>query len=201
MDLNVKFTGRDALVRDILSIVGPAGRHDLFSVGAKALQVEVQRHVRNAARSRHKWSTMLDAKPTGHLTRSARAITWHASSTYGVVEVAIPGITRAFGDLAIRPVNADKLTIPATALSYGRRVAELQALGWKFFRGRRGTKGEHILFGRREKETRVLYWLKDEVTIPMDRDLLPSDRTVADTVNLAFAKEIMRVARKVCGMA
>ena len=77
MDLNVKFTGRDALVRDILSIVGPAGRHGLFSVGAKALQAEVQRHVRNAARSRHKWSTMLGAKPTGHLTRGARAITWH----------------------------------------------------------------------------------------------------------------------------
>ena len=200
MDLKVKFTGRDAPGRHTPALAGPAGRHGPFGGGAKALQVEVQRHVRNAARSRHKWSTMLKAKPTGHLTRGARAITWHASSTYGVVEVAIPGITRAFGDLVIRPVSADKLTIPANALSYGRRAAELRALGWKFFRGRRGTRGEHILFGRREKETRVLYWLKDEVTVPMDRGLLPSDRTVADTVNLAFAKEIMRVARKVSRM-
>lgn len=88
----------------------------------------------------------------------------------------------------VRPVHADRLTVPACAVSYGRRAAEVKALGWRLFRGR--GKGEHIL-----------YWLRDEVTLPVDRGLLPSDRAVSETVDLAFAGEIMRVARKVCGLA
>lgn len=198
MTLKVECTGRDALVRDILSIVGPDGRRDLFSVSAKALQVEVQRHLRRAAQTRHRWATRLQARPTGHLTKGARAITWHAAPTYGVVEVAIPGISRAFADLTIRPVRAKQLTIPANAVSYGRRVSEMKALGWKIARG--SGKGKNILFGRRGKERRVLYWLKDEVTVPMDRGLLPADAKVAETVNQAMAREVVRIARKVCSI-
>lgn len=199
MELKVRFTGRDALVRDVLAVVGPEGRRGLMSVGAKALHALVRRHLRDAARTRHKWAGRLGARPTGHLERGARAVTWHASASRGAVEVAVPGITRAFGDLTVRPVHADKLTVPACAVSYGRRAAEAKALGWRLFRGR--GRGERILFGRKGRETRVLYWLRDEVTLPMDRGLLPDDRTVSETVDLAFAREIMRVARKVCGRA
>ena len=199
MELKVRFTGRDALVRDVLAVVGPEGRRDLMSVGAKALHALVRRHLRDAARTRHRWSGMLGARPTGHLERGARAVTWHASASYGAVEVAVPGITRAFGDVVVRPVHAGRLTVPACAVSYGRRAAEAKALGWRLFRGR--GKGERILFGRKGRETRVLYWLRDEVTLPMDRGLLPDDRTVSETVDLAFAREIMRVAGKVCRLA
>lgn len=201
MDIKVKFNNRDALVRDILSIVGPEGRRDLHAVAAKAIQIVVQRHVRAYARSHHATAKRLGATPTGHLAKGARAITWYANSVYGVVEVPIPGITRAFGDLVIRPRKADKLTIPADRLAYGRTAAELQAMGWKIARGRPGTKGEHILFGRHGKERRILYWLKDRVTVRQDRSLLPADKEISDAGDLAIAKEIMRVARKVCKMA
>ena len=198
MDLKVQFKGRDKLVRDIMSVVGPDGRRDLFSVAAKSVFVVVQRHVRRTGQTRHRWATMLGGRPTGHLTKGARAITWHAAATYGIVEVPIPGITRARHDLVIRPKLAQYLTIPANAISYGRRASELSALGWRLFRGK--GKGERILFGHREKETRILYWLKDEVTVPKDPSLLPADKQINDASNLAIAMEIMRVARKVCRM-
>lgn len=199
MDIKVKFNNRDALVRDILSIVGPEGRRDLHAVAAKAIQIVVQRHVRTYARSHHATAKRLGATPTGHLAKGARAITWYANSVYGVVEVAIPGITRAFRDLMIRPTRAKSLTIPARGISYGRTAGEMEALGWRLFSRRKGDRA--YLFGRRDKETRVLFYLVKRVTVRQDRALLPTDKDISDAGDLAIAKEIMRVARKVCKMA
>ena len=198
MDIKVKFNNRDALVRDILSIVGPEGRRDLHAVAAKAIQIVVQRHVRAYARSHHATAKRLGATPTGHLAKGARAITWHATPSYGVVEVAIPGITRAFRDLMIRPTRAKSLTIPARGISYGRTAGEMEALGWRLFSRRKGDRA--YLFGRRDKETRVLFYLVKRVTVRQDRALLPTDQEISDAGDLAIAKEIMRVARKVCKM-
>lgn len=198
MDIKVKFNNRDALVRDILSIVGPEGRRDLHAVAAKAIQIVVQRHVRAYARSHHATAKRLGATPTGHLAKGARAITWYANSVYGVVEVPIPGITRAFRDLMIRPTRAKSLTIPARGISYGRTAAEMEALGWRLFSRSKGDRA--YLFGHRDKETRVLFYLVKRVTVRQDRSLLPADKDISDAGDLAIAKEIMRVARKVCKM-
>lgn len=198
MDLKVKFTGRDALVRDILSICGPDGRRDLYSVGAKALQIHVQKYIRQDARSRHATATRLGARPTGHLTKGARAVTWYANETYGLVEVNIPGIKRAFQNLYIRPKNASSLTVPARGEAYGRRADEMESLGWQLFSRRFGNRA--ILFGRKDKTVRALYYLVPHVYQKQDRTLLPSDKSVADATNLAMAKEIVRVCRKVCSI-
>jgi len=200
MDLNVRFRA-DGLAADILSIVGSEGRRELYSVAANALRILVQRHLRAAAPTRHVWATLLGGRRTGHLTKGARLVTAHASPTYGVVEVPIPGISRAFQDLTITPKTADMLTIPARGaggISYGRRAAEMQALGWRLFRGRGSDKAKHLLFGRRGKDTRILYVLKERVTVPMDRGLLPSDADVERTTTEAMEKYIVSVCRKVC---
>ena len=202
MDLHVRFN-EGSLAKDILSIVGPEGRRELFSVGANAVRIRVQRHIRTVAPTRHVWARRLGGRPTGHLTKGARAVTSHASATYGIVEVPIPGIERAFQDLTIIPRMADMLTLPARGaggISYGRRAKEMQALGWKLFRGRGSEKAKHLLFGRRGKETRILYILKERVTVPMDRGLLPSDSEIEAAANESMTKEIVRVCRKVCRM-
>ncbi|MBR4653409.1 MAG: hypothetical protein IKO72_08625 [Kiritimatiellae bacterium] len=203
MELKVRFNA-DGLARDILSIVGSEGRRELFSVAANALRILVQRHIRAAAPTRHVWATILGGRRTGHLTKGARLVTAHATPTYGVVEVPIPGISRAFQDLTITPRTADMLTIPARGaggISYGHRAAEMQALGWRLFRGKGSEKARHLLFGRKERDTRILYVLKERVTVPMDRGLLPSDGAVENTTREAMEKEIVRVCRKVCRAA
>ena len=202
MELKVRFNA-DGLARDILSIVGSEGRRELYSVAANALRILVQRHLRAAAPTRHRWATILGGRRTGHLTKGARLVTARSTSTYGVVEVPIPGISRAFQDLSIAPNAADMLTIPARGaggISYGRRAAEMQALGWKLFRGRGSDKAKHLLFGRRGKDTRILYVLKERVTVPMDRGLLPSDADVERSTTEAMEKYIAGVCRKICRM-
>ena len=200
MDLKVRFNA-DGLARDIMAVVGPEGRRELFAVAANAVRILVQRHLRSVAPSRHRWATLLGGRRTGHLTKGARLVTAHAAADHAVVEVPIPGISRAFGDLTIVPQNADMLTIPARAaggISYGRRAAEMKALGWKLFRGRGSEKAKHLLFGRKDGDTRILYVLKERVTVPMDRELLPLDAEVENTAREAMEKEIVRVCRKVC---
>ena len=78
------------------------------------------------------------------------------------VRIPIPGISRAWGDVEIRPGAGKKyLTIPARSGApevYGKTVAILRGLGWSFASGRRGTPQEKLLFGRfeGEKESKVM---------------------------------------------
>lgn len=170
MNVTVNIKGANEAVAKVLEAVGPQAKHALFSTAAEGVGNFVKDHVRRAATYRHKTASALGASATGHLSKGARAITWHSSATQATVAVPIAGISRAWHDLDIFPVNAKKLTVPTDQLSYGRRVKEVTALGWKVFR----PKAHDVLMGKRNGETRVLYALKKEVHIPQDPELLPT---------------------------
>lgn len=185
-------------VRRVYEAVGPAGRHDLLSAAATGAKILVQGHLRTEAPRRHSTADRLRARRTEHLEKGARAVTMHADGEKAVVEVPIPGITRAFHDIEIRPVKADKLTIPVNAMSYGRTAGELSALGWRLFRGR--CKGANLLFGSRgegkNRVTHLFYALKDRVTVPMDPSLLPTNDEIMNEATASMAREIARVVAK-----
>ena len=105
----------------------------------------------------------------------------------------IAGISRAFAPLTLTPKNANALTIPVAAASYGHRVRELRRMGWNIFR----PKGHDILMGSiNGSEAQALYALKKKVTIRQDRSLLPSDKDVSMTINLAIGKSIDSLLRR-----
>jgi len=65
---------------------------------------------------------------------------------------------------------AKYLTIPATAAAFGRRAREIAGLFLVKFKS-----GVKALAKRDGKGLKVFYWLKESVTLPQDRELLPSD--------------------------
>lgn len=182
-----------------LGPLGPEGRHSLFSVAANALRIKVRGHLALLAASRHGTAQALGARPTGHLARGARAVTFEADASHGAVVIPIAGISRAFRDIEIRPRNANALTLPVHGSAYGHRVAELRRMGWTVFRPR----GRDVLMGVRKgaksgREPAVtLYALKRRATLRQDRTLLPSDAEMSASAAKAMLVEITRIGKAV----
>lgn len=154
-------------------------------VAAESLAETVREHIRREAGSRHRTASRLGAMPTHHLERGARETRAEQDGRQAVVTVPIPGITRAFGDLHIKPQNAKALTIPINAVAYGVRAPELADRGWHLFTlpAREGP-GAGILFGRKagQASTVALYLLRDSADIPQDRGLMPSDEEMGEAL-------------------
>lgn len=169
------------------------------SAAGESLAGVVQDHVLAAAGARHRTASRLGAMPTGHLSEGAANIRMEKEGSRAVVVVPIPGITRAFGDLHIRPQNAKALTIPINAVAYGVRAPELAARGWDLFTlsGKQGP-GAGVLFGRKagEGSTVALYLLRTSADIPQDRGLMPSDEEMGEAMayGVKMAIEMERFA-------
>ena len=178
---------------DLERTISPEGA---ASAAAETLAGTVQDHVRTIAGGRHRTASRLGAMPTGHLAEGAENIRMEKEGARAVVVVPIPGITRAFGDLHIRPTNKKALTIPINAVSYGVRASDLSDSGWSLFTlpARQGP-GTGILFGRRAgtQSTVALYLLRASADIPQDRGLMPSDEEMGAAmsygVRMAIEKE------------
>ena len=166
------------------------------SAAGESLAGVVQDYVSDASNARHRTATRLGATPTGHLSEGAEKIRMEMEGGRAVVTVPIPGITRAFGDLHIRPNEKKCLTIPINAAAYGVRAPDLQDDGWHLFTlpASQGP-GAGILFGRKDgmPSAVALYLLRTSADIPQDRGLMPSDDEMGEAlaygVKMAIEKE------------
>ena len=165
----------DQRLRDMLGALGDGARGEVVHAATYALYVAVRRHVSRLARSRHGTAESLGAEPTGFLRKGARAIVCRDD----YVDIPIPGFSRVFHPLDIRPRMKKTLTIPINRESYGVRADRLASEGWSLFKvsARGGGPGAGILFGRRggERAATALYLLRTRARIPQDRSLLPTD--------------------------
>lgn len=165
------------------------------SAAGEVLATVVQRHVLRASAARHRTASRLGATPTGHLSDGAANIRMEKAGRRAVVTVPIPGITRAFHALHIRPRTAKALTIPINAVAYGMRAPELAARGWSLFTlpAKEGP-GAGILFGRRAgaRSTVALYLLRESADVPQDRELMPSDEEMGEALAYGVQTEIER---------
>ena len=188
----------DALIRSL----SPSTRTDHHAAAADAVAEMVGAHIRAYSGTKHSTAQSFGAPPTRHYEDGAAAISTSADASAGTVTIPIPGISRAWGDVTIRPgPGKTKLTIPARSGApevYGKTVDILKALGWKFSSGRRGTPQEKLLFGRRdgEKESRVMFILKESVTQRRDPSLLPSQDAIADCAGKAVVRRVLDTVRK-----
>lgn len=165
------------------SIENGEARRNILSVAASRVAELVRRHLSAASASRHATADRLGANRTGFLEEGARSgVTPRATPDEAEVLIRVPGISRAFRDLEIRPRRANALTIPLDALSYSRRVGEVRALGWSVFR----PKGKNVLMGAKDGETKSLYALVKSAHLRQDRGLLPADEQIAATAKLSI---------------
>ena len=89
-----------------------------------------------------------------------------------VIAIGIPGISRAYHDITIRPRNGKYLTIPVSPIAYGHRVGDLRSSGYNIFR----PKGKNVLGISGPDNTFVaLYALATRVTQKQDPTLLPDE--------------------------
>lgn len=93
------------------------------------------------------------------------------------VVVDVPGITRAYKDLTIRPINAKHLAIPLHRSAYGLKPREVEGLFYA--QNKRGTE---MLAKTEGGALVVMYILKDVVHQRKDPTLMPSDQTLVDAI-------------------
>ena len=186
----------------LIRALSPEARTDLNAVAADAVAEFVGAHVRAYSGSKHGTATAFGAPPTRHYEDGANAISSSADADAGTVRIPIPGISRAWGDVEIRPGAGKKyLTIPARSGApevYGKTVAILRGLGWSFASGRRGTPQEKLLFGRfeGEKESKVMFILKESVVQRQDPSLLPTKEEISDCAGRAVLKRVRDIIGK-----
>ena len=183
INVSVILDPRAAEVARRLVAIGRARPQD-FSEGA-AIQVSglVRAHLEREASTRHASANRLGAEPTGHLQDAAASVEHSVDNAGAAVSIRSPGIRRAAGGYEITPKHAKLLTIPVHRLAYGKRAGELSARGIQLFRPRKkgGGKANVLAAILQEGEPMtVLYALRQSVSIPQDRTLLPSDSDLSE---------------------
>lgn len=194
MRISVRFQS-NYVVDALMGALRPESRAELFSVAGAAVKNAVQRHIRGYMRTKHHSANALGARPTGHYEKGAAAITMSADQSGAEVRIPIPGINRAYDDVHIRPGPGKRaLTLPRAAVAYGRKVAEVQSLGWTVFR----PKGTNWLMGRRDGDEApmLLYTLVGGVVQRRDPTLLPTQGEIAETGWKAIWRRIQSAVSK-----
>ena len=148
------------------------------------------------------------ATPTGHLEKAARNTVAVAGPDSALIVVSSPGITRAFHPLNIRMKGKLlTIPARPSPEAYGRRAREVGLTERLFFaqtksgvkmlatsddlaasisrairnrpkRPQRPTRPGRGGEPKRESHIRPVYWLREAVTVPQKRDILPSDAAI-----------------------
>lgn len=160
----------------------------IVSVAGEAVYEAILDKLDSDLSNRHSTADRLGAAPTNHWDNPesyVRLVSSHASAD---VTLSRPGITRAIKDVTIRPRQASALTIPVAALSYGRRVSEVERLlGKPLFR----PKGTNILAASRDDGAlEPLYILASSVFQKRDPSMLPSEDEIQKAVTAAAINAI-----------
>jgi hypothetical protein len=149
-----------------------------------------------AAPERHATARRLGADVTNYLTIAGRSVTNEGNAQEGIVAITQNSdiFARVAGPVNVRIDKKKWLTIANDRMGYGKRAEDVEGLEfvpskksglamliWRpKYVGRpnqkRRTPAEAAAYREEiKRQSRVIYWLKKEVTLPQDRGLLPSD--------------------------
>ena len=130
MNLGVKITLDEVRPSVAKAIAGlnPQGIARLHRKIGRRLVILVRDHLLEYAQSHHKTADKLGAQPTGFWSTAVESVSMPTASQTDEhsarLELAGPGMARAFRDVDIRPgAGKTYLTIPLNATAYGNRYA------------------------------------------------------------------------------
>lgn len=185
---------------DALEEMNWSDKVEFFDGLADDFEILTRQHITKASRTRHKSAARLGANPTGYLEKIATAQEGvKAEGTPGLITLRLQGeiFKRAFGQVTVKK-DSKPLTIPIAAESYGRRAKELGPM----FRIK-SRKGNVLLVQNDpedKKKLKLLYVLKDQVTLPQDRGLLPSDEQFLRAAEKAAIRHVkLTIQKKLAG--
>lgn len=160
-------------LRALLKTLDPSESTAFFTSLADDFEILTSEHITRASATRHKTATRLGAKPSNYLARAATSV--ESRGSIGLISLTLQGdiFKRAFGDVEVKATDK-LLTIPISAAAYNRRAKEFPGL----FRIK-SKKGNHLLVRStgegKDKGIEPLFELKQQVTLPQDRGLLPTE--------------------------
>jgi len=99
----------------------------------------------------------------------------NGSTPQGTVDIDVPGVTRAYHDMDIRPRWRKALTIPIVRQAYGKRASDFSDL----FVVKNRRTGHSFLAQRQGGITTYLFLLVKRVFQRQDPSLMPTDETLA----------------------
>lgn len=163
------------------------------------------------------------ATPTGHLEKAARNTIYKATQNGATVQITSPGITRAFHPLNIRMKGKLlTIPARPSPEAYGKRAREVGLTERLFFaqtrsgvkmlatsddlaasvsralrrrpaRPQRPTRPGRGGEPKRESNIRPVFWLRESVTVPQKRNILPSDATLQREAVAGVARGVRAV--------
>ena len=158
----------------------------------------IRNHIRLLANTRHDTANRLGATPTNHF-RASDVQPPNATSSDVSVTVTTPGISRAYHDIDIDPVNGQFLTIPLHADTYGLSAREYSDRYGRLFRiNQKGsTEKGKVLYTKDVLNGKPvpLYALVSHVHQPRDPSLMPSNEAMTEAAlegAVAAIKAILR---------
>ena len=163
------------------------------------------------------------AKPTGYWERAIRSTTKKFDANSATVTINQPGISRAFAPLDIhRKSKMLTIPARPSPEAYGKRAREVAVTERLFFaqtksgvkmlatsddlaasvsralrrrpaRPQRPTRPGRGGEPKRESHIRPVYWLREAVTVPQKRNILPSDATLQREAVAGVARGVRAV--------
>ena len=175
-----------------------AGMSSVYKNAGVRLARCIRNHMRLLANTRHDTANRLGATPTGHF-KASDVLPPNATNSDVSVTVTTPGISRAYHDIDIDPVNGQFLTIPLHADSYGISAREYSERYGKLFRiNRKGsTEKGNVLYTKDALNGKPIpmYALTAHVHQVRDPSLMPTnDQMTDEALNgaLAAIKQILK---------
>lgn len=101
----------------------------------------------------------------------------NGAEPFGEIEVDVPGITRAYGDLTIKPKFRKALTIPMHRSAYGKKAADF-ADAFVL----RKKNGKQFLVQGKGGSLVFLFYLAKSAFQKRNPNLMPSDENLGDNV-------------------
>ena len=158
----------------------------------------IRNHMRLLASTRHDTANKLGASPTHHF-KASDVLPPNATSADVSVTVTTPGISRAYHDIDIDPVNGQFLTIPLHADAYGMSASEYSERYGKLFRiNQRGsTEKGKVLYTSDvlTKKPVPLFALVSHVHQVRDPSLMPSNEKMTEEAIQGAVAAIKRILK------
>lgn len=158
----------------------------------------IRNHLRLLASTRHDTANKLGATPTGHF-KASDVLPPNATNSDVSVTVTTPGISRAYHDIDIHPVNGQFLTIPLHADAYGLSAREYSERYGKLFRINRpgSTEKGKVLYTKDVLNGKPIpmYALTEHVHQVRDPSLMPTNAKMTEEAiegALAAIKKILK---------
>lgn len=173
-----------------------AGMSSVYKNAGVRLARVIRNHMRLLASTRHDTANRLGATPSGHF-KASDVLPPNATTSDVSVTVTTPGISRAYHDVDISPVNGSHLTIPLHADAYGISPREFKGNLFRINRPGSSTEKQNVLYTSDvlNKKPIAMYALVDTVHQQQDPSLMPTNREMTEEAlqgALAAVKAILR---------